>query len=46
MIEALVLAPPDQASAAAVRLAEEATATRAARTAGEVAEQVEVAVEA
>ena len=46
MIEALVLAPPDQASAAAVRLAEEATATRGARTAGVVSEQVEVAVEA
>ena len=31
MIEALVLAPSEQASAAAVRLAEEATATRTAR---------------
>ena len=46
MIEALVLAPQDGASAAAVRLAEEATATRVARTAGAVSKQVEVAVEA
>ena len=46
MIEALVLAPPDEARASATRLAGEATAARSARTAGSVTEQVEVAVEA